>query len=275
MKKPIATALILVMAGTLLTTTAQAAFQIKKNSPAVTEASTVFDQSEYTVWVDNTYMSVHEYGKRGYTEATPSYGDPMPLADALQILVPSSWKVMRAKSLEQQGRLLVSWDMEDSTWIGVLRNLGERHGLQFHVDHNRNEVFIKDGRRLIFDRPTEYGIDEMYPRAGTQRIGQNSQTTMIGAGEVPASSEVKNTDSVFTIYAGDTAEAVMRDLALIFGYETTHWLLAEQTVKETVTFTGDSMQIMAEVAKRFDGRMCLYDTDMNAAVVPKTMECPK
>lgn len=175
MKKPIATALILVMAGTLLTTTAQAAFQIKKNSPAVTEASTVFDQSEYTVWVDNTYMSVHEYGKRGYTEATPSYGDPMPLADALQILVPSSWKVMRAKSLEQQGRLLVSWDMEDSTWIGVLRNLGERHGLQFHVDHNRNEVFIKDGRRLIFDRPTEYGIDEMYPAQAHRELGKTAR----------------------------------------------------------------------------------------------------
>ncbi|EAZ98160.1 hypothetical protein [Marinobacter sp. ELB17] len=285
MKKPIATAITLVIAGTFLAGTAQAAFQIKKDQPSVSEATTVFDQSEYSVWVDNTYLALHEYGKHGYTESAPSYGDPMPLADALKILVPQSWKVLRAKNLEQDGQLLVSWDMKDATWIDVLSNLGQRHGMQFHVDHNRNEVFIKDGRRLVFDRPVDYGMEEQYPRAGTQRVGQSSQTTISSNADVRASTtsispmssrEIKpSTDSAFTIYTGDSAEAVMRDLALIFGYETTHWLIDPQTVNETITFTGNKTQIMAEVAKGFGGRICLYDTDMNAAIVPKTMECPQ
>lgn len=282
MNKQIATALTVTLAGALWAGSAHSAFQIKKeHAPSPTDTATVFDHSEYSVWVDNTYEAVHEYGKRGYTETAPSYGDSMPLADALQILVPSAWKVMRAKTLEQHGKLLVSWDMESSTWIGVLRNLGERHGLQMHIDHNRNEVFIKDGRRMIFDRPIEYGIDEQYPRAGTQRIGQHSQTTIDGDTDesvkpaVSSEPPTKVEDSAFTIYEGDSAEGVMKDLALIFGYQTTHWLLEDQEVHKTMTFTGDAMHIMADVAKRFNGRMCLYDTDMSAAAIPKTMECPK
>lgn len=283
MNKHIATALSVALAGALTAGSASAAFQIKKeHNPAPSDTATVFDHSEYSVWVDNTYQSVHEYGKRGYTEAAPSYGDPMPLADALQILVPNAWKVLRAKSLEQQGKLLVSWDMESATWIGVLQNLGERHGMQFHIDHNRKEVFVKDGRRLIFDRPVEYGIAEQYPRAGTERIGQQSQTTLKtankDAAKTTASLNAKSpnyTDSAFTIYEGDSAKGVMTDLALVFGYNTTHWLIDDQQVQSTKTFTGDAMHIMASVAQRFGGRVCLYETDMSAAIIPKTMECPK
>lgn len=282
MNKQFATALTLTVVGSVFSGATHAAFEIKKDrAPAPIDTASVFDHSEYSVWVDNTYRAVHEYGKRGFTKASPSYGDPMPLSDALKILVPSTWKVLRAKNLEQEGKLLVSWDMESATWIGVLKNLGERHGLQFHVDHNRREVFVKDGRRLIFDRPTEYGIEEQYPRAGTQRIGKHSQTTVAslpGEPIKPRSLNVKadvRPESSFTIYKGDAAKGVMTDLALIFGYETMHWLINEQEVQKTQTFTGDAMHIMAEVAKRFDGRMCLYETDMTAAVIPKTMECPR
>lgn len=272
MKKKFATALTMTLAGALSAGSVSAAFEIKKDyAPSPEDTATVFDQSEYSVWVDNTYEALHEYGKRGYTEEAPSYGDPMPLADALQILVPSSWKVLRSNKLEQKGKLLVSWDMESATWMDVLRNLGERHGLQLHVDHNRNEVFVKGGRRLIFDRPIDYGISEEYPRAGTKRVGQHSQTTVSNLNN----SDEPGTPSTFTVYEGDSAKDVMRDLALIFGYETTHFLIDDQAVHKTVTYTGDATHIMAEVAKSFQGRMCLYDTDMNAAVLPKTMECPK
>ncbi|KXS55100.1 MAG: hypothetical protein AWU57_524 [Marinobacter sp. T13-3] len=286
MKKKTSTALSLAIAGLISAGSAQAAFQIKQEKKEPVKADTitasVFDQSEYSVWVDNTYKAVHEYGKRDFSEAAPSYGDPMPLSDALRIVVPNSWKVLRAKNLEQDGKLLVSWDMESTTWVGVLKNIGERHGLQFHVDHNRNEVFVKDGRRMIFERPIKYGIEEQYPRAGTERVGKHSQTTMKSGGKQRSRSKVSinpyaenGVESSFTIYKGDAAEGVMKDLALIFGYETTHWLIEDQTVHKTQTYTGDSMHIMSEIAKQFDGRMCLYETDMTAAVIPKTMECPQ
>lgn len=282
MNKQIATALTLAVAGSMVSGAAHAAFEIKQNeAPKPADMASVFDQSEYSVWVDNTYQAVREYGKRSFIEATPSYGDPMPLSDALKILVPSNWKVFRAKNLEQDGRLLVSWDIDSATWIGVLENLGERHGLQFHIDHNRQEVFVQDGRRLIFDRPIKYGLTEQYPRAGTERIGQHSQTTISTKSEDHSSSSVRfiphsgsGTQAAFTIYEGDAAKGVMKDLALMFGYESTHWLLDNQVVHQTQTFNGDGMQIMAQVAKRFGGRVCLYETDMTAAVVPKSMECP-
>jgi len=203
MKKKTAKALSLVIAGVVSAGSAQAAFQIKQeHKPTSADSETVFDHSEYSVWVDNTYRSVHEYGKRDYAEASPSYGDPMPLSDALRIVVPKAWKVLRAKNLEQEGQLLVSWDMDQATWVGVLENLGERHGLQFHVDHNRNEVFVKDGRRMIYERPTDYGIEEQYPRAGTKRIGQHSQTTHESEAVNVSRSKVS-----INPYAGDGVES--------------------------------------------------------------------
>lgn len=268
-----------------------AAFEIRKSEALVASDvnKTVFDVSEYSVWVDNTYESVVTYGKRPQMTASPTYGDKMPLSDALKILAPHKWKVMRAKDLEYEGKLVVSWDLQSGTWLDVLRNLGERHAMQFHVDFNRKELFAKNGRRMIFDRPEKIGLEEKYPSATPVRSFEKTPQASGAPLRVPApqlkasapesgainlsNDELNN--SAFTINAGDDSKAVIQDLALIFGYDRFKWFIPDQKVQKTQTFTGDATQIMALVVGQFDGRMCLYDADMTAAVIPKAMECPQ
>lgn len=272
---------------------AYAAFEIRKNqSVTASEAhQAVFDTSEYSVWVDNTYEAVVTYGRTPMMQASPTYGDKMPLSDALKILTPDKWQVMRARDLDLEGKLVVSWDLASGTWLDVLRNLGERHGLQFHADFNRQELFVKNGRKMIFDRPEKIGLEEKYPSATPKRDFDKSprvtdMSVMVPAPQlraaVPATESKalnlnKDTlnNSAFTINSGDDAEAVLEDMALIFGYERLVWLIPSQKVQKTQTFTGDATQIMAEVVNQFEGRVCLYDVDMTAAVVPNNMECPK
>lgn len=266
-----------------------AAFEIRKSQAVPAEShEAVFDQSQFNIWVDNTYEAVIQYGRRPMLEPDATYGDKMPLSDALKILTPDGWLAHRAKDLDLDGRLMVSWDLKSATWVDVLRNLGERHGFQFHVDHNRHEIYIKNGKKLIFDRPEKLGIEESYPSATAKRVFDRNpklsdrSITSVPAPQIKALSPTSvnlNKDalnnSAFTLNKGDDAQSVMEDLATIFGYKRLVWMMPDLQVHKTQTFTGDATQIMAEVVSNFDGRMCLYEVDMTAAVIPTSMECPK
>ncbi|ARM86300.1 hypothetical protein [Marinobacter salarius] len=259
-----------------------AAFQIKKsNQPDPSKQEAVFDQSEFSTWVDNTYKSVVTYGVIPPLEESPTYGDEMPLSDALKILTPQNWTVFRARNLDLEGKSIVSWDLKDATWMSALGNLGERHGFQFHIDFNRKEVFVKNGRKMIFDRPVQFGIEETYPSATAGRVfDKNVDMSELDNREtISAKSFVNLNDeypdeSVFSLRKGDSAEQVMEDLALIFGYEKFHWLIEDQDVSQSQTYVGDATQIMGQVVSQFYGRLCLYEVDKAAAVIPKNMECP-
>ena len=272
----------------MLALPAHSAFEIRQSEAVPAQGQeAIFDTSEYSVWVDNTYEPVVHYGRQPMMAPAPTYGDKMPLSDALKILSPDGWKAMRAKDLDLEGKLVVSWDLERATWIDVLENLGERHGFQFHVDHNRKEIFVKNGKRLIFERPEAIGLEERYPAASNKTSFDKTPKPKVASVEVPApqlkaatptavslNKESLN-NSAFTVNVGDDAETVLEDLALIFGYERLVWMVPDQKVQQTQTYSGDATQIMAQVVRQFEGRVCLYDVDMTAAVIPNSMECPK
>ncbi|ONF42602.1 hypothetical protein BTO32_15455 [Marinobacter lutaoensis] len=259
-----------------------AALEIKKSKgpdPAKQEA--VFDTSEFSTWVDNTYKSVVTYGVVPNLQKSPTYGDVMPLSDALKILAPDNWKVFRARDLDLEGKSVVSWDLKEATWVDALANLGERHGFQFHIDFNRKEIFVKNGRKLIFDRPVQLGIEETYPSATAGRVfdkdvnlAEVDNREIVSAKSFVDLNDDNPDESVFTLKKGESARKVMEDLALIFGYEDFYWLIDDQEVDQTRTFVGDATQIMGQVVTQFYGRLCLYEVDKVAAVFPKNMECP-
>lgn len=280
--KRLGTLSVAVVAFSLAAPAAYAAFEIKKsNAPDPAKQEAVFDQSEFSTWVDNTYKAVVTYGAIPPLEASPTYGDVMPLSDALKILAPDNWKVFRSRELDLEGKSVVSWDLKEATWVDALRNLGERHGFQFHIDFNRMEVFVKNGRKLIFDRPVQYGIAETYPSATAGRVfdkeanmAEVDNRQVVSAKSFVNLNDEKPDESVFTLKKGESAERAVEDLALIFGYEGFHWLIEDQKVKQTQTYVGDASQIMGQVVNQFYGRLCLYEVDKVAAVFPKNMECP-
>ena len=259
---------IAVTCGFAVQDTANAAFLLETPEPEmIATPSPVFDEAEYMVWVDHTYSAVIEYGTRDHIAAAPSYGDPMPLEDALTLLVPENWVVLRARDLTADGRLEVHWDIKKSNWIDVLRNLGEQHGLRFHVDHVKKEIFIQNGRKLLFDRPMHV--------AGSPGQEMVSETT--GQDSRPNSSSVSNlptTKATFSINKGDDGETVMRDLSLMLGYQQMYWLLPSLSVDERQTWAGEPSEVLSQAASSFNGRICVYQ-DQVVAIVSRSMECPQ
>jgi hypothetical protein len=293
-------ALILFTASLCWSSGASAALEIRKSSVDETQVRTAeFDPSKYSVWVDNTYEALVEYGiANDVLQDAATYGEPMPLADALKILVPDRWKVMRSNDLTKKGRQMVSWDLVNGNWIDVLRNLGERHGLQFHVDFGKNHIFIKNGRQLIFNRAENLGIYDKNPIDAPVQSSEptvKTQTARTGTAQAPTVSSmpaapamlsrvsggggnarlVNAEEGTFTVNKGDNAQWITSDMALMFGYDRSHWIAPQQTAYKTQTFTGNPLEIIAGVMRLFDTRMCLYDGDFTAATVPSSMECPK
>ncbi|MGX1201056.1 hypothetical protein [Marinobacter sp. MBR-105] len=246
----------------------QAAFLLEAPEPEeIATPSPLFDQAEYMVWVDHTYSAIVEYGSRGHIAEAPTYGDPMPLEDALTLLVPNNWVVLRSRDLTADGRLEVRWDIKRGDWIDVLRNLGERHGLRFHVDHAKREIFIQNGRKLLFDRPMHASGN-----AGQEVVLDDKQ-----AGGKPNSSPVASkpmTAATFSVNQGDDGESVMRDLSLMLGYPQMYWLMPTLTVDERQTWRGEPIDVLKQAANSFNGRICLYQ-DQVVAIVSRSMECPR
>lgn len=301
MKRKGRVALLLLTGTALWSSIAMGALEIRKSTVKETQVRQAeFDPSKYSVWVDNTYEAVVEYGiPADALEDAATYGEPMPLVDALKVLVPDKWKVMRSNDLTKKGRQMVSWDLVSGNWIDVLRNVGERHGLQFHVDFGKQQIFIKNGRQLIFNRSENLGLYEKHPvnppeqaedamsnvKTVTGRTGQAQAPTIKRTvnlppasnrdGALPSVTMVNAEEGTFTVNKGENAERIVSDMALMFGYDRSHWIAPSQTATESRTFTGNPMEIMAGVMRLFDTRLCLYDGDFSAATVPSSMECPK
>ncbi|WP_155903169.1 hypothetical protein [Marinobacter gelidimuriae] len=282
---------LLILAGVLFSANVYSALEIRENTsdskPQVREAE--FDSSNYSVWVDNTYQAVVEYGvQQNVSVDASTYGEPMPLSDALKILVPDRWKVLRSNDLTKKGRMMVSWDLSSGTWTDVLRNLGERHGLQFHIDFSKNQIFIQNGRQMIFSRAENLGIYESHPVNRVDDAGSpaRTQTARTGEAQAPAIQKtpsreqvnitlVNSTEGTFTVKEGDDGRVIVSDMALMFGYDRSYWMLSDKNAGQTRTYTGNPMEIMAGVMRLYDARLCLYDGDFSAAALPSSMECPK
>lgn len=248
---------------------ANAAFVLEAPEPEEVQApSPVFNESEYMVWVDHTYDAVVQYGRADLITKAPSFGDKMPLEDALKIIVPEEWVVLRFRDLTADGRLEVNWDMKSADWIEVLRNLGERYGLRFHVDHAKQEIFIQNGRKLIFDRAIHASGS---PGSEVMVRDDLAEPIKVNSSPVPPKPTTKAT---FSINQGDDAESVMRDLSLMLGYSQLYWLMPRLTVEERQTWNGEPSEVLAQAANSFNGRICLYQDNV-AAVVSRSMECPQ
>jgi len=227
-------------------------------------ASPAFDPSNYVVWVDNQYSAVMEYGapQQDFSPA-PSYGDPMKLSDALGLLVPAKWRVLRDKSLS--GDLTASWSVASGSWVDVLRNLGERHGLQFHIDHNRSTVFVKEGRKLLNESETELASNRKAPPKA-------EAAAPVAPAE--ASDPIPSYLS-YDVIKGQSGESVISELGMMLGYETAYWMTSDRVIKEKRRFHGSPMTVFNEIAAHLNVKTCLYDADSVVATVRRNGECPQ
>ena len=251
---------------------ALAAFQFKvpkveKKVPQTQEQGFAFDAARYEVWVDNAYAAVKEYGVGERREALPSYGDPMSLEDALKILVPQQWLVRRSKDLDHPESELVSWDIEKGTWVDVLRNLGERHGLRFHVDHVNKNVFVQKGRKLLETRSASESMAETKSDSATDTEGEKSaQKSKPNAGEP--------VEFAFSLVKGEPVQKLFSEAIELMGYSRFVLVNESARIQETKQYKGSKDAVIGSMAKDTNSKACIYQGNKTVALVAEGLECP-
>lgn len=263
---------------------AQAAFSIQKKAPSAstTEAAEApaFDVSQYEVWVDNTYTSVREYGVRGNYPETHTYGDPMPLVEALRLLVPSNWKVMRAKDVAAaSSQEKVSWDLRGS-WIDVLSNLGSQYGYRFHVDHNNRQLYIQKGlsdlRYVSTYAAASFRAPADMPRSAIVAAQLNPQGKPSSAPAAVNEPKSATLPAVFfEVLQHAEGESSARDLMQLLGYREVYWMLPSRKTDIGAMLEGSADMVVDRFSALFGAKACLYEKSYTAVFIPQTTGCPQ
>jgi hypothetical protein len=95
--------------------------------------------------VDLAYESVVVRGS-GKAHVVEGFADDVPFPTAMSMILPKGWQVYRDPSLNSRSipdRVTFLGDVE---WPEVLRQLGDRYAVQFHVDWYDRVVVMKPGR---------------------------------------------------------------------------------------------------------------------------------
>lgn len=266
----------LVAAGTMaLAVSASAGLTIERSKaepkPETSKASgPAFNADEYLVMADQSYQALLEYGNADNFKAAPSYGDTMPLADALNLLLPEGWKALRNRAT--QASMKVSWDISEGDWRDVLRNLGARHGLQFHVDHTSKKVFIREGRKLLVEPESEIGQSGRFASEGESTEPQPDYNQ----DPQPVNSSISGDKLTFDVNGGDDGERVMNDLAMLMGYDQLYWMTAPKVFPGSEVIKGGPKRVIQQLSTTLGVKSCVYDGNSSViAVVSKQSECPQ
>jgi hypothetical protein len=95
--------------------------------------------------VDLAYSAVSQRGT-GVEAFFDGFGDDLPLPTAMSMIMPNGWQFYRDKSLDEK---LVPGAVSfpgGKPWPQVLKQIGDRYALHFHIDWNDRTVLMSKGR---------------------------------------------------------------------------------------------------------------------------------
>lgn len=95
--------------------------------------------------VDLAYSSVTERGS-GPSGTVDGFGDNLPFASALSMIVPSGWHIYRSPDLSKKAIPESVSFAGGKPWPRVIKDIGDKHALQFHIDWYDRAILIKPGR---------------------------------------------------------------------------------------------------------------------------------
>ena len=95
--------------------------------------------------VDLAYSPVSQRGS-GEPGLVPGFGDSVPFVNAMTMILPSGWQQYRDKSMSEKDvpeRISFSGGR---TWPEVLKQIGDRYALHFHIDWFDKTIMLSKGR---------------------------------------------------------------------------------------------------------------------------------
>lgn len=126
-------------------------------TPSGNMASKQARYKDAELMVDLAYTSVSQRGS-GEPGVVPGFGDGLPFKDALTMILPSGWQFFRDKTIELKDVPASISFSGGKTWPEVLRQVGDRYALHFHIDWFDKTIMMGKGRPSIASHASQVAV---------------------------------------------------------------------------------------------------------------------
>ncbi|WP_153785349.1 toxin co-regulated pilus biosynthesis Q family protein [Pseudomonas sp. EMN2] len=146
--------------------------------------------------VDLAYSPLSQRGDVERTEI-PGFGDSLPFADAMAMILPPGWQFYRDKTLEEKAVPDHISFSGGRAWTEVLRQIGDRYALHFHVDGFDKTVVMSKGRPSAASRARQVAVipEPVAPKpvvvVGTAAAAPGTGAVAFAAGAKPVAVNAK------------------------------------------------------------------------------------
>lgn len=107
--------------------------------------------------VDLAYTPVTQHGS-GEPSIVPGFGDEIPFDSAMSMILPNGWQVYKAKDFDKKGLPLVMSFSGGRTWPDVLKQVGDRYELHFHIDWFDHTIMLSKGRKSMSMKASQMAV---------------------------------------------------------------------------------------------------------------------
>lgn len=160
-----------------------------------------YEQAELVL--DLAYTPVSHRGNGVATQAE-GFADDVPFASGMSMIIPRGWHLYRDKDLNnREVPQRISFD-GGRDWPEVLRDLGQRHTLHFHIDWYDHTVMMSKGRPLP-DMPSGRLRVIAEPEPTKAELARTDSKSADSASATGAASTGSDVDSTAGTAVGDGA----------------------------------------------------------------------
>lgn len=107
--------------------------------------------------VDLAYTPVTQHGS-GEPGIVPGFGDEVPFDSAMSMILPNGWQVYKAKDFDKKGLPLSISFSGGRTWPDVLKQVGDRYELHFHIDWYDHTIMLTKGRKSMSMKASQMAV---------------------------------------------------------------------------------------------------------------------
>lgn len=107
--------------------------------------------------VDLAYTPVTQHGS-GEPGIVPGFGDEIPFDSAMSMILPNGWQVYKAKDFDKKGLPLTISFSGGRTWPDVLKQVGDRYELHFHIDWYDHTIMLSKGRKSMSMKASQMSV---------------------------------------------------------------------------------------------------------------------
>ncbi|MGO4801191.1 TcpQ domain-containing protein [Pseudomonas sp. W22_MBD1_FP4] len=170
-------------------------------APSASMAPKQAKYKDAQLMVDLAYSAVTQRGS-GEPGLVAGFGDSLPFVDAMSMILPSGWQQYRDNTLtEKEVPERISFS-GGRTWPDVLKQIGERYALHWHIDWYDKTIMLSKGRPSMASQARQLRVipEPAKPSGAAGNIAQGANKAALPSGAVvlaaPGNTSITTTHSM-------------------------------------------------------------------------------